>query len=58
MHRFVLILCLAGAIGLIAYGMIQPVEQDQRWIVALWLAAQGAAAPVRAKPAAELAHAN
>ncbi|MFL5801919.1 MAG: penicillin-binding transpeptidase domain-containing protein [Roseiflexaceae bacterium] len=26
-------------IALIAYGMIQPVEQDQRWILALWLAA-------------------
>jgi penicillin-binding protein A len=39
MRRFALILCLAGAIALIVYGMIQPVEQDQRWIVALWLAA-------------------
>ncbi len=39
MRRFVLILCLVGAVALIAYGMIQPVEQDQRWILALWLAA-------------------
>src|SRR5262249_52961947 len=28
-----------GVIALIAYGMIQPVEQDQRWILSLWLAA-------------------
>jgi penicillin-binding protein A len=39
MRRFTLFLCLVGVIALIAYGMIQPVEQDQRWILALWLAA-------------------
>jgi peptidoglycan glycosyltransferase len=39
MRRLGLILCFAGAVALIAYGMIQPVEHDQRWILALWLAA-------------------
>ena len=39
MRRFALFLCLAGAVALIAYGMFQPVEQDGRWILALWLAA-------------------
>jgi len=39
MRRFVLLLCLAGAIALIVYGMAQPVEQDQRWLLALWLSA-------------------
>ncbi len=39
MRRFALFLCLAGALALIAYGMFQPVEQDGRWILALWLAA-------------------
>lgn len=38
MRRFALLLCAAGAAALITYGMIQPVEQDQRWILALWLA--------------------
>ena len=38
MRRFALFLCLAGAVALIAYGMFQPVEQDGRWILALWLA--------------------
>src|SRR5436309_3422796 len=39
MRRFALLLCLVSAIALITYGIIQPVEQDQRWILALWLAA-------------------
>lgn len=39
MRRFFLILSVICAITLVVYGMIQPVEQDQRWITSLWLAA-------------------
>jgi peptidoglycan glycosyltransferase len=39
MRRLTLFICIAGVVALIAYGMLQPVEQDQRWILALWLAA-------------------
>ncbi|HEX5691246.1 MAG TPA: penicillin-binding protein 2, partial [Roseiflexaceae bacterium] len=38
MRRIVFLLCAAGVIALVTYGMIQPVEQDGRWISALWLA--------------------
>ena len=31
--------CALVAVALIAYGLIQPVEQDTRWLLALWLAA-------------------
>ncbi|MFV9505272.1 MAG: penicillin-binding transpeptidase domain-containing protein [Oscillochloridaceae bacterium umkhey_bin13] len=31
--------CLVAAIGLVAYGIIQPVEGEVRWLIALWAAA-------------------
>lgn len=31
-------LCLAGALGLIGYGIIQPVEAEVRWLLCLWVA--------------------
>lgn len=39
MRQFARILAFVAAIALVAYGMIQPVEQDGRWLLALWLAA-------------------
>jgi peptidoglycan glycosyltransferase len=39
MRRVVQIGCVLVATGLIGFGMIQPVEQDARWLLALWLAA-------------------
>jgi penicillin-binding protein A len=32
-------LALGAALALIVYGMLQPVEQDQRWLLSLWIAA-------------------
>jgi peptidoglycan glycosyltransferase len=32
-------LCLAGAAALIVYGLIQPVEQEVRWLICVWSAA-------------------
>lgn len=32
-------LCLAAAAGLIVYGLVQPVEQEARWLICLWAAA-------------------
>lgn len=39
MHQFIRIGSALAAIALIGYGMLQPVEQDARWILSLWLAA-------------------
>lgn len=39
MRYFIRVLCAVGALILIAYGMLQPIEQDTRWLLALWLAA-------------------
>jgi peptidoglycan glycosyltransferase len=39
MRYFARLLALGAALALIVYGMIQPVDQDQRWLLALWLAA-------------------
>src|SRR5215211_4366906 len=39
MRYFARLLALGAALVLIVYGMIQPVDQDQRWLLALWLAA-------------------
>lgn len=39
MRQFVRIASALAAIALVAYGLIQPVEQDTRWILCLWLAA-------------------
>jgi penicillin-binding protein A len=39
MRHFARFLALGAALALIVYGMIQPVEQDQRWLLALWIAA-------------------
>jgi peptidoglycan glycosyltransferase len=39
MRNFARLIALVGAAALIVYGMIQPVEQDQRWLLALWIAA-------------------
>lgn len=38
MRHFVRVLAFVAAIGLIGYGMLQPVEQDGRWLLALWIA--------------------
>jgi peptidoglycan glycosyltransferase len=32
-------LCIAGAVGLIAYGVWQPVDHEARWLICLWAAA-------------------
>ena len=38
--RFVLrALCTLGAVSLIGYGMLQPLEADVRWLICLWAAA-------------------
>ncbi len=39
MRYFARILALGAAITLIVYGMLQPVGQDQRWLLALWISA-------------------
>jgi penicillin-binding protein A len=39
MRQLARVVALVAAIALIVYGMIQPVEQDSRWLLALWLAA-------------------
>ena len=39
MRQAARVLTFALAVALIAYGMFQPVEQDSRWLLALWLAA-------------------
>ncbi|HEU4329392.1 MAG TPA: penicillin-binding protein 2 [Roseiflexaceae bacterium] len=31
--------CALGAVALLVYGIMQPVEQDTRWLLSLWLAA-------------------
>ena len=36
MRYFARLLALGAALALIVYGMIQPVDQDQRWLLALW----------------------
>ncbi len=47
-------LCVIGAIGLIAYGIVQPVEAEVRWLACLWASAPliGLAAMLGARPAA------
>lgn len=46
-------LCLAGAAGLILYGIVQPVASEVRWLVCLWASAPllGLAAWLSAPPA-------
>ena len=39
MRRFIAIASGLAAIALLIYGMIQPVEEDTRWLLAVWLAA-------------------
>jgi penicillin-binding protein A len=39
MRHFVRVFCLVAALGLLGYGMLQPVKEDTRWLLALWLAA-------------------
>src|SRR5262245_45769011 len=39
MRHFVRVLALISAVALIGYGMLQPVEQDGRWLLALWVSA-------------------
>lgn len=39
MRQFIRIICAAGALLLIVYGMLQPLEEDSRWLMALWAAA-------------------
>ena len=39
MHHFARVLAFMSAVALIGYGMLQPVEQDGRWLLALWLSA-------------------
>src|SRR5262245_42835840 len=39
MRYFARLLVLVAALALIVYGMMQPVDQDRRWLLALWLAA-------------------
>ncbi|MBK9712212.1 MAG: penicillin-binding protein 2 [Kouleothrix sp.] len=39
MRQIARALAFAASVALIIYGMIQPVEQDTRWLLALWLAA-------------------
>jgi len=39
MRHFARVLAVIIALALIGYGMIQPVEQDGRWLLALWLSA-------------------
>src|SRR5689334_11529232 len=39
MRHFVRVVCAVVAFALIGYGILQPVDQDERWILALWVAA-------------------
>jgi peptidoglycan glycosyltransferase len=39
MRHFARVLAIVAALALLGYGMIQPIEQDQRWLLALWIAA-------------------
>ena len=39
MRQLVRVLALVAAVALIIYGMLQSVEQDARWLLALWLSA-------------------
>jgi peptidoglycan glycosyltransferase len=39
--------CALAALALVGYGIIQPVQQDTRWLLALWLAAPLLLAAVR-----------
>jgi penicillin-binding protein A len=39
MRRVAAIACVLIAVGLIVYGIVQPVFEETRWILALWLAA-------------------
>ena len=39
MRHFARVLLIVVIFALIGYGMIQPVEQDGRWLLALWLSA-------------------
>ena len=39
MRNVARIACFIAAVALIAYGIVQPIEQDIRWLTAIWLAA-------------------
>src|SRR5262245_283462 len=39
MRQIARILCAVAAVALIGYGLFQPIEKDQNWLLALWLAA-------------------
>ena len=39
MRYFARLFALGAALALIVYGMLQPVGQDQRWLLALWISA-------------------
>jgi peptidoglycan glycosyltransferase len=39
MRHFIRVFCAVAALALTGYGLIQPIEQDTRWLLALWLAA-------------------
>lgn len=39
MRHFARVLAVVAAVALISYGMIQPIENDTRWLLTLWLAA-------------------
>lgn len=39
MRAFLRVACALGAAALIIYGIFQPIEQDSRWLLALWAAA-------------------
>lgn len=39
MRRALGVTCVAAAIALVLYGLFQPVEEDTRWLLAVWLAA-------------------
>ena len=47
MRTIARLVCALGAAALIVYGMIQPVEQDGRWIASIWLAAPLILASIR-----------
>ncbi|GAB4205840.1 MAG: penicillin-binding protein 2 [Roseiflexaceae bacterium] len=47
MRGFLRVACALGAVALLVYGIIQPVEQDTRWLLSLWLAAPLALLAVR-----------
>lgn len=39
MRQFMRVVCALAAVALIGYGIFQPVQEDRRWLLALWLAA-------------------